>query len=105
MSPSRLAQEQALSLVAPAVLAGLVAQTLFLDHGDVRPFGTWYLAAAVAALVAWRTRSFGWTLAAGHGQRVAARGHTYDCVAHRYRSCGTNDWADGPRTAIYHCGR
>ena len=57
--------EQALSLVAPAVLAGLVAQTLFLDHGDFRPFGTWYLAAAVAAIVAWRTRSFGWTLAAG----------------------------------------
>lgn len=61
--PPRL--EQALSLVAPAVLAGLVAQTLFLDHGELRPFGTWYLAAAVAALVAWRTRSFGWTLLAG----------------------------------------
>ena len=61
--PTRV--EQALSLVAPAVLAGLVAQTLFLDHGDIRPFGTWYLAAGVAALVAWRTRSFGWTLLAG----------------------------------------
>jgi branched-subunit amino acid transport protein len=59
--------EQALSLVAPAVLAGLVAQTLFLDHGELRPFGTWYLAAAVAAVVAWRTRSFGWTLLAGMG--------------------------------------
>ena len=57
--------EQALSLVAPAVLAGLVAQTLFLDHSDLRPFGTWYPAAAVAALVAWRTRSFGWTLLSG----------------------------------------
>lgn len=57
--------EQALSLVAPAVLAGLVAQTLFLDQGELRPFGTWYLAAVVAALVAWRTRSFGWTLLAG----------------------------------------
>ena len=57
--------EQALSLVAPAVLAGLVAQTLFLDHGEPRPFGTWYLAGAVAAVVAWRTRSFGWTLLAG----------------------------------------
>jgi len=57
--------EQALSLVAPAVLAGLVAQTLFLDQGEFRPFGTWYLAAAVAAIVAWRMRSFGWTLAAG----------------------------------------
>ena len=59
--------EQALGLVAPAVLAGLVAQTLFLDGGDVRPFGTWYLAAAVAAVVAWRTRSFGWTLLIGMG--------------------------------------
>jgi branched-subunit amino acid transport protein len=57
--------EQALGLVAPAVLAGLVAQTLFLDHGDWRPFGTWYIGAAVAAVVAWRTRSFGWTLLAG----------------------------------------
>ena len=57
--------EQALSLVTPAVLAGLVAQTLFLDHGDWRPFGSWYLAGAIAALVAWRTRSFGWTLLTG----------------------------------------
>lgn len=57
--------EQALALVAPAVLAGLVAQTLFLDAGETRPFGTWYVAGAVAALVAWRTRSFGWTLLAG----------------------------------------
>ena len=37
--PPRL--EQALSLVAPAVLAGLVAQTLFLDHGEWRPRGAW----------------------------------------------------------------
>lgn len=59
--------EQALSLVAPAVLGGLVAQTLFLDGGEIRPFDTWYPAAAVAALVAWRTRSFGWTLLAGMG--------------------------------------
>ena len=56
---------QALRLVAPAVLAGLVAQTLFLDHGAWRPFGSWYLAAAIAALVAWRTRSFAWTLLVG----------------------------------------
>jgi branched-subunit amino acid transport protein len=61
--PERM--EQALSLVAPAVLAGLVAQTLFLDHGDLRPFGAWYPAAVVAVLVAWRTRSFGWTLLGG----------------------------------------
>jgi branched-subunit amino acid transport protein len=63
--PRRLTQ--ALGLVAPAVLAGLVAQTLFLDGVEIRPFGTWYLAAAAAALVAWRTRSFGWTLVVGMG--------------------------------------
>jgi len=57
--------EQALSLVAPAVLAGLVAQTLFLDGDGFRPIGSWYLAGAIAAVVAWRTRSFGWTLLAG----------------------------------------
>ncbi len=57
--------QQALGLVAPAVLAGLVAQTLFLDAGEIRPFGTWYVAGAIAAVVAWRTRSFGWTLLAG----------------------------------------
>lgn len=61
--PSRV--EQALGLVTPAVLAGLVAQTLFLDAGELRPFGTWYIAGAVAAVVAWRTRSFGWTLLTG----------------------------------------
>jgi branched-subunit amino acid transport protein len=63
--PPRL--EQALSLVAPAVLAGLVAQTLFLEGDEVRAFDAWYPAAAIAALVAWRTRSFGWTLVVGMG--------------------------------------
>ncbi len=57
--------EQALGLVAPAVLAGLLAQTLFLDAGELRPFGSWYVAGALAAVVAWRTRSFGWTLLVG----------------------------------------
>ena len=60
-----LRTQQALSLVAPAVLAGLVAQTLFLEAGELRPFGTWYVAGAIAAVVAWRTRSFGWTLLIG----------------------------------------
>jgi branched-subunit amino acid transport protein len=63
--PTRV--EQALSLVAPAVLAGLVAQTLFVADGDIRPFGTWYIAAGLAALVAWRTRSAGWTILVGMG--------------------------------------
>ena len=61
--PPRVAQ--ALALVAPAVLAGLVAQTLFLQAHDIRPFGSWHIAAGVAALVAWRTRSPGWTLLVG----------------------------------------
>lgn len=63
--PARV--EQALGLVAPAVLAGLVAQTLFLEGGELRSFDTWYIAAGVAALVAWRTRSVGWTLVVGMG--------------------------------------
>lgn len=63
--PSRA--EQALALVAPAVLAGLVAQTLFIEGGEIRPFDSWYVAAALAALVAWRTRSFAWTLVVGIG--------------------------------------
>lgn len=59
--------EEALKLVAPALLAGLVAQTLFLQAGEMRPPGTWHLAALVAALVAWKTRSVGWTLVLGMG--------------------------------------
>jgi len=57
--------QQALRLVAPAVLAGLVAQTLFLGGGRSGPVGTWYIAAAIAAIVAWRTRSVAWTLLIG----------------------------------------
>ena len=57
--------EEALKLVAPAILAGLVAQTLFLQGDDLRPLGTWHVAAAVAAIVAWKTRSVGWTLLLG----------------------------------------
>jgi branched-subunit amino acid transport protein len=62
-----LRAEQALGLVAPAVLAGLVAQTLFIEGGEIRPFDSWYVAAALAAIVAWRTRSFAWTLLVGIG--------------------------------------
>ena len=57
--------EAALKLVVPAVLAGLVAQTLFLEGGDLRPLDAWYPAAAVAVIVAWRTRSTTWTLVVG----------------------------------------
>ena len=52
------ALEAALSLVAPAALAGLVAQTLLLDAGAVRGIGSWHVAAAGAALVALSSISF-----------------------------------------------
>lgn len=57
--------ERALRLVAPAVLAALVAQTLFLDDGELRAWSAWYPAAAIAAVTAWRTRSTSWALVAG----------------------------------------
>jgi branched-subunit amino acid transport protein len=62
--------EQALGLVAPAVLGGLVAQTLILDGGAIRApdaWASWYVGVAAAAFVAWRTRSFAWTLVVGMG--------------------------------------
>lgn len=57
--------EQGLRLVAPAVLAGLVAQGLFADGDTIRTSGSWYVAALVATLVAWKTRSITLTLIAG----------------------------------------
>ncbi len=56
---------RALRLVAPAILAAIVADTLMLDAGEVRPFGAWHAAALVAAGVALWLRSMGWTLAIG----------------------------------------
>jgi branched-subunit amino acid transport protein len=61
--PTRL--EQALRLVAPAILGGIVAQGLVVDGRGFRPLGTWHVAAVLAALVAWKTRSIGLTLGVG----------------------------------------
>lgn len=55
----------ALRLVAPAVLAGLVAQGLFLDDGGARGFGPWHVAALVAGVVAWRTKNLAACLSSG----------------------------------------
>ncbi len=57
--------ESTLRLIPAAVLSALVANALVFDHGELRPFGPWYVAAAMAAVVALRTRSAGWTLLAG----------------------------------------
>ncbi|MDE0571874.1 AzlD domain-containing protein [Demequina sp. B12] len=56
---------KALSLVAPAAMAAIIANSLFLDGGQWRAFGAWHLAAAVAVGVALWKRSMGWTLSAG----------------------------------------
>ena len=57
--------QRALRLVAPAVLSGLVAQTLLLNDGSLRSPSMWHIAAVGAALVAWFSRSVGYTLGAG----------------------------------------
>lgn len=57
--------EQALRMVAPSVLAAIVATTLFRDGDGFRDLGAWHGAAAIAVLVAVRTRSAAWTLVAG----------------------------------------
>jgi len=59
--------EAGLKLVAPAVLAALVAQTLIFDGDQIRGIGAWHLAAVVAAGVGWRWRSVAWTLVVGMG--------------------------------------
>ena len=57
--------QRALRLVAPAVLAALVAQTLLLDDGNLRAWSSWYPAAVVAGATAAITKSTAWTLAGG----------------------------------------
>ena len=69
MATTRLSRktERGLRLIAPAVLAGLVAQGLFVEAAEWRPLGSWHVAAAVALLVGWRRRSVTQTLLAGVG--------------------------------------
>ena len=57
--------QRALRLVAPAMLAGLVVQSLLFVDGSVRAFDSWHLAALGAAIVAWFTRSVAYTLGVG----------------------------------------
>jgi branched-subunit amino acid transport protein len=52
-------------LIAPAVLAAIVADRLFLDSGTVTVNSSWWIAAVVAAAVARRWRSAGITMAVG----------------------------------------
>lgn len=54
-----------LRLVAPAALAAIIANSLFLDGGQWRDFGAWHIAALLSIGVAIWTRSMGWTLIVG----------------------------------------
>ncbi|MCB0970660.1 MAG: AzlD domain-containing protein [Acidimicrobiales bacterium] len=59
------ATEATLRLIGPAVLAAIVADRLVLVDGAPTLRWSWLVAAAVAAIVAWRWRSAGITMAAG----------------------------------------
>jgi branched-subunit amino acid transport protein len=52
-------------LIAPAVLAAIVADRLFIDGGTLAVQWSWWIAAIVAAGVAYRWRSAGITMAIG----------------------------------------
>ena len=57
--------EAMLRLIPPAVLTALVADSLALTDSGIRPFGPWWVAAAIAVAVAVKTKSAAWTLASG----------------------------------------
>lgn len=57
--------EQTLRLIAPAVLAAIVADRLFLVDGQLTAQWDWWLAGLIAGAVAWRWRSAGITMAVG----------------------------------------
>jgi branched-subunit amino acid transport protein len=59
------AATKALRLVAPAAVTAVVASAVMLDHGDIRAFSAWHLAAVAAiALAAWK-RNIALTIGAG----------------------------------------
>lgn len=61
------AVEQSLQFIAPAVLSALVANTLLLDAGEIRPLGAWHLGAVAAGLAAAKWTSTTVTLLVGMG--------------------------------------
>lgn len=57
--------ETVLSMIPPAVLAAITANSLFYTDDSLRGFDEWHVAIVVAALVSWRTRSVALSLAVG----------------------------------------
>lgn len=59
---------KALRLVAPAAVTAVVASSVMLDHGSIRAFSAWHVAAALAiALAVWKQNM---TLTIGVGGAV-----------------------------------
>ncbi|MGB3829787.1 MAG: AzlD domain-containing protein [Ornithinimicrobium sp.] len=57
--------EATLRLIAPAVLAAIVANQLFVSDGGWVARWDWWIAGVVAGLVAWRWQSAGLTMLVG----------------------------------------
>jgi len=54
--------ERTLRLIAPAVLAAIIANGLLLDHGHLNARASWYAGALAAAFVVRRVRSAAWAM-------------------------------------------
>ena len=55
--------ERTLRLIAPAVLAAIIANGLILDHGQVNLRVSWYAGTLAAVFVVRRFRSAAWAMA------------------------------------------
>ncbi len=60
--PTRV--ERTLRLIAPAVLAAIIANGLILDHGQVNARVSWYAGTLVAVFMVRRFRSAAWAMTA-----------------------------------------
>lgn len=59
--PTRL--ERTLRLIAPAVLAAIIANGLVLEEGRLNPRVSWYVGTLVAVFIVRRFRSAAWAMA------------------------------------------
>ena len=59
--------QRLLRQIPPAALASIVVPALLRPHGEIDLFQPRFVAGAVAALVAWRTRNIALTLVVGVG--------------------------------------
>lgn len=57
--------ETALSMIAPSVLAAIVADSLLFSGDSWRGFDEWHIALAITTVVAWRTKSIAICLVVG----------------------------------------